>query len=322
MRSRARLPADAPETATGPGASCRRRSGSGDGLDLLLQFLERAAHDEAGGAPLHETGQRHRELDREVVVHARRRRTVGLRSGRCRRVAAACRLRRTATRTRPALRRSRTRARSGRSCRARRRGTRPCVPRPSASVSRIVTAFTSRTHSGYDSKSTATSQHRSAGASTRMRSFAVSVMSISLADLLGPTLVAPRCYRRRAGKTPWRAPQSPASPSGNIGTSIAERGWPRRWRARRRSTRRPHPTSDVGRESGADPERKNKLTTAMSSPRLDRTTASPNAQIQIGSDARNSAAHTPTANPSIGEPDRIEPGDDREQRQPTPTRPG
>src|SRR5205823_3220491 len=52
--------------------------GSGDRLDLLLQLFERAAHDETGGAALDEAGQRHRELDCEVVVHARRRRALGL----------------------------------------------------------------------------------------------------------------------------------------------------------------------------------------------------------------------------------------------------
>src|SRR6478752_854818 len=50
---------------------------SRDGFDLLLQLFERAAHDEAGGPALHETGQRHGELDGEVVVHTRRLGTLG-----------------------------------------------------------------------------------------------------------------------------------------------------------------------------------------------------------------------------------------------------
>ena len=41
-----------------------------DRLDLLLQLLQRAAHDQARGPPLEQPGQRDREVDRELVVDA------------------------------------------------------------------------------------------------------------------------------------------------------------------------------------------------------------------------------------------------------------
>ena len=69
-------------------------------------------------------------------------------------------------------------------------------PRPSSSYSRILASFTSRSHSGYDSKSTATSKQRSAGASTRMRSLAVSV--------IGHLRAAGGPWSRRGSRRPGR----------------------------------------------------------------------------------------------------------------------
>ena len=94
-------------------------------------------------AALHEAREGHRELDREVVVHTRRRRTLGFEA-----VGAVEPTQHVAFlkchENSPAPRNSRRRARSGCSCRAPRRGTRPAMPRPSPSDSRSLASFTSR----------------------------------------------------------------------------------------------------------------------------------------------------------------------------------
>ena len=105
-------------------------------------------------------------------------------------------------------------------------------PRPSSSDSRILASFTSRSHSGYDSKSTATSKQRSAGASMRMRSLAVSV--IATPPCVGPgreRAVECAVERRgtraatsaRAPRTRWPTP-SPRRPRPRAATTA--RSWP------------------------------------------------------------------------------------------------
>src|SRR5438552_2259979 len=51
---------------------------SSDGFDLLFQFFQGASHDQTRRPALHESGERYRQLHCELVVHARRRGTIGL----------------------------------------------------------------------------------------------------------------------------------------------------------------------------------------------------------------------------------------------------
>ena len=288
-----------------------RRDSDVAALDRLLQLLERGAHDHAGGAALDQAGQRDRDVDRELVVHAGRV-VLGLEPVRTVEPAQPFALDERPRERGRAARSSRTRACSGSSCRGRRRGTPPSRPdlrrraRGSSPASRRA-----------PTPGTARSRARPRGtaradASIRIRSLACSAtrpprwsLGLRTSCPLRPALRSLRARRAEGSDlgleagpgpyVPWRAPQSPMSPTGSIGTRTPNGSADAVTAVITRQTPNDAEQVEPDRASAPSPSSRNRFPTTMSSPRALRATATANAQTQTTSDTANSTSAMTTA---------------------------